>query len=245
MQLAQRSGMTEGLIQKPVNPHNPRHRCFGILSRKERWGLSLRGWITFVVSVAAAGTFIFFSIHRFLALTARVNSDVLVVEGWIPEAAIRESAREFTTGKYARVFTVGGPVGALGDDAADDDTYAYTAAVRLERAGLPKELIQMAPTRVQDRDRTYASAIALRRWFSNHGLAPQSFNVATMGVHSRRTLFLYKKAFGPAVQIGAISIPNPRYKPREWWRYSEGVKEVVSETAAYLYARFIFRPANI
>lgn len=33
------------------------------------------------------------------------------------------------------------------------------------------------------------------------------------------------------------------YDPRHWWRTSEGVRNVVGESIAYLYARFFFRPA--
>ncbi|RYY54021.1 MAG: hypothetical protein EOO05_20620 [Chitinophagaceae bacterium] len=41
---------------------------------------------------------------------------------------------------------------------------------------------------------------------------------------------------------GLLSIPDREYDAGHWWRYSEGVKEVLSEGAAYLYARFLFYP---
>jgi len=44
------------------------------------------------------------------------------------------------------------------------------------------------------------------------------------------------------VEIGILSGRNREYDPQHWWRSSEGVKEVLSEGAAYLYARFLFCP---
>ena len=44
--------------------------------------------------------------------------------------------------------------------------------------------------------------------------------------------------------VGIIAVPNPDYDSSRWWRYSEGVKEVVSESVAYLYARFLFHPKD-
>ena len=38
--------------------------------------------------------------------------------------------------------------------------------------------------------------------------------------------------------LGVIAVPDPDYDARHWWRYSEGVKDVISEGAAYLYAKF-------
>ena len=100
----------------------------------------------------------------------------------------------------------------------------------------------MVPTRVQTRDRTYSSAVELRRWFEAHHNVPKTLTVATLGPHARRTRLLYEEAFGSQTKIGIISIPDREYDRRRWWRYSEGVKEMISEGAAYLYARFLFQP---
>jgi hypothetical protein len=37
-------------------------------------------------------------------------------------------------------------------------------------------------------------------------------------------------------------VQNPDYDPKHWWRYSEGVREILGETIAYMYAEFLFRP---
>ena len=67
-------------------------------------------------------------------------------------------------------------------------------------------------------------------------------NVVTESVHARRSRLLFQMAFGDEVQGGVIGVPSPDYEAARWWRYSEGIKEVISEGAAYLYARFLFHP---
>ena len=61
-------------------------------------------------------------------------------------------------------------------------------------------------------------------------------------VHARRTRLLFQKALGKDVQVGIIAVANVDYPANRWWHYSQGLKDVVSEFAAYLYARLLFFP---
>jgi hypothetical protein len=60
--------------------------------------------------------------------------------------------------------------------------------------------------------------------------------------HARRTRLLFPKALGPDVEVGIIAVQTPDYDPKRWWRYSEGVRDVIGESIAYVYARFFFWP---
>jgi hypothetical protein len=223
------------------NLPQPRRACWGLVTRKERWGFSFRGWLVLIIAAGGMGLFLLLTVHPFLAVTASVPADYLVVEGWIHEYAIPGTVAEFRAGHYKKLFTTGGPVSSMsGSRIGIDDTYAYIAARTLRKQGLSSEEVEMVPTFKVDRDRTYSSALVLRDHFRQKGLSPQSLNVVTLGVHARRTRLLYEKAFGHEVKIGIISMPNQEYDNRHWWKYSEGVKEILSEGFAYLYARFIF-----
>jgi uncharacterized SAM-binding protein YcdF (DUF218 family) len=197
-------------------------------------------FLTLIVAGCALG--VFFRIHPFLAITQRMPTDLLVVEGWISDSAIRGAAAEFTNGFYQRLFTTGGPVHGSGAYSNDYSTSASIGAGRLRKAGVPPQFVQMAPSRVRDRDRTYGSAVALRDWLREHDQHVTRINVLTEGVHARRSRLLFQKAFGDDVSVGVIAVPNSDYDESHWWRYSEGVKEVISEGAAYLYVRFFFHP---
>jgi uncharacterized SAM-binding protein YcdF (DUF218 family) len=215
---------------------------WGLFDRKERWSLSWRGRLILISALLLVGALVFRGVYPFLATNHRIDSNVLVVEGWIHEYAIRAAADEFRSGGYRRVFTTGGPVVGTGGYIDDFQTSASVGADLLRKAGVPNESLQMVPSRVMDWDRTYSAAIALRTWFREHNLTVRGVNVLTEDVHARRTRLLFQKALGHNVAVGVIAVPNPDYDANHWWRYSEGLKDVVSESAAYLHARFLFLP---
>jgi uncharacterized SAM-binding protein YcdF (DUF218 family) len=222
----------------------PARAFWGLLDRKERWSLSWRGWLILSSLGFTAAILLLLNIHPFLAETHRVSTDILVVEGWIHEYAIRGAVAEFRGGSYRRVFTTGGPVTGRGHYVNDYQTSASVGAELLKKFGVQDEVVQMVPSRLMNRDRTYGSAVALREWLREHNMAVHSFNVITENTHARRTRLLFEKALGKNVKVGIIAVPNPDYDARHWWLYSEAVKDVVSEGVAYLYASLFFFPSE-
>ena len=227
-----------------VSSDRSSQKLWGILTRKERWGLSWRGRLIVVLLGILTAVLLLLTAEPFLAETHRVNSDTLVVEGWIHEYAIRAAVEEFRRGSYQRVLSTGGPVVGNGGYVNDYQTSASVGADELKKRGVPSQMVQMVPSRVVNRDRTYASAVALREWFREHDMTVNSLNVVTEDTHARRTRLLFEKALGKNVTVGIIAVPNPDYDARRWWKYSEGVKDVVSEGIAYLYARLFFFPSE-
>lgn len=219
-------------------------KLWGLLIRKQCWGLSWRGRLVVVLLGCSTAVLLLLNAEPFLAETHRVNSNILVVEGWIHEYAIRGAVEEFRRGSYQRVFTTGGPVTGSGHYVNDYQTSASVGADILVNRGVPPEVVQMVPSRVMDRDRTYGSAVALREWFRERNMAVQSLNVVTENAHGRRSRLLFEKALGKNVAVGIIAVPNPDYDKGRWWWYSEGVRDVGSEALAYLYARLFFHPSE-
>ena len=71
----------------------------------------------------------------FLAVTHRVDADVLVIKGWVHEYAIRTAISEFQSGHYQRVFTTtGGPGGGMSGYTNDHNTSAGVGAGHLKAA---------------------------------------------------------------------------------------------------------------
>src|SRR5437868_8312894 len=131
----------------------------------------------------------FFGVYPFLAVTERVPADTLVVEGWIPPFAIRAAVDEFRSGSYKQVITTGGPATGTGAYTNDYNTSASVGADELKAAGIPADHLAMAPSRVMLRDRTYASAVALRDWLKEHHVEPNRIMIVTESVHARRSRF--------------------------------------------------------
>jgi uncharacterized SAM-binding protein YcdF (DUF218 family) len=240
-------------IEEPALPrltpgHTSRHarnsRFFGLLNRKERWGFSWKGRLVVVLLLVGLAISFVYGAYPFLAVTHRVDTDVLVVEGWIHQYAIRTATDEFQSGHYQRVFTTGGPIAGMGGYTNDYNTSASVGAGRLKAAGLSSEFVQIVPSHVNELDRTYSAAVALRNWFREHRVTVHGVNVVTEDAHARRTRLLFQRALGNHIAVGVIAVPNPDYDAKRWWRYSEGVREVVSESVAYLYARLLFFPSD-
>jgi hypothetical protein len=166
---------------------------------------------------------------------------VLLVEGWLSGSEMRDASNLIRAGKYEVIYTTGGPCDDEGDKIDASNTFAWEAAKRLHILGIPEAQIQPAPCLVWQHDRTYSSAVALREWLKSQGRDVTAINVATEGTHARRTQIMFQLAFGDSVAVGVIPIKNHFYDPDHWWRYSEGVKAVISEGAGYLYTKLLFK----
>jgi hypothetical protein len=240
MRFVPRRALTPSLMSESVNPA-ARRKFYGLISRRERWALTWRAWLILLGLGLAGGCLVVRGSHAFLAIDAPVSTTVMVVEGWVPRYAVTNYVARYHS-NYTMIFTTGGAT--LADYASRDvsDTFASVVRSRLVRVGVPASKIQIVPCWLVERDRTYASAVALREWCRTNSVQLTAFNVITLGPHARRSRLLHQKAFGDGVKVGVIPLTNVEYDPDHWWRYSEGVKETMSEAAAYLYVRFLFSP---
>ncbi len=212
-----------------------------LLQRKEQWALTVRGWI--VVAIFSLGVLflLFRNLNSLLSPKQPVSSDVLVVEGWLPDYALDEVMRIFRQHHYRLIITTGGAL-EQGFYLETYKTEAQLMAASLVERGVGKDSIISVPAGFVVKDRTYAAAIALKQWLHDSSVAIHSFNIISLGAHARRTRLLFQKAFGGEYSVGIISAHDLSYDPRVWWRSSDGVRKVVDETIAYLYARFLFFP---
>ena len=200
-----------------------------------------RGWLLLLLLLAGVGAAFLGAIHPYLAPLNRLPSRLLVVEGWIPDYALADSLLEFRNHEYDVLITTGGPL-QEGFHLVEFGTYAELAAAELRQLGMdPKRLI---PVSADDaiKDRTYQSALALRSWFREQGSPVDSLTVYTVGAHARRSRLLFQIVLGDQIQIGVVPTVNRSYDAARWWMSSEGVRTVMSEFIAYLYARFLFLP---
>ena len=115
----------------------------GCFRKKRTLGLNVEGMVGSNSGLALIGALRFVTVHPFLAATHRVDSSILVVEGWVHDYVIRAAAKEFSAGDYQRVFSTGGPSAGSGGYTWDADTSASVGAGQLRAAGIPSILVQM------------------------------------------------------------------------------------------------------
>jgi uncharacterized SAM-binding protein YcdF (DUF218 family) len=177
----------------------------------------------------------FFEIHPFLAVSDPVPTKVLVVEGWLPDYALEEALAEYRRKGYDRIYTTGGPL-EQGSYLKEYRTYAELAAATFIKLGLSVDEVRAVPSQERHRNRTYESALALSDFLAFNGVKLDAINLVTEGTHARRSRLCFRRALGSHVCVGIIAIENRDYESAQWWRYSSGIKTILGETLAVLYA---------
>ena len=172
--------------------------------------------------------------EAFLSSTERLPAEVLVVEGWIGRDGVRAAGVEFAQRGYQYIITTGGRTTAERWEKGGW-SYAEGAEHELVRSGVPEDRIIVAPARDTDTQRTYESAVAVWRALQAKGIKPRTVNVFTFGSHGRRSALVFAKVLGPETKVGVISWAPPGYSSTPWWRSSDRAREMITETAGYLF----------
>ena len=216
-------------------------REWGLFRRRECLVPTWRGWIVLLAIGVGLTAIAAREIYPFLAVNEPIPGGVLVVEGWLPDYALEETVAEFRRDQSRRLFVTGGPI-ERGAPLVEYRSSAELCAATLFRLGLETNAVQAVPARKVRRDRTYASAVTLKNWLDQHGIGRTNINVISVGAHARRTRLLFAKAFGDGYTVGIICIEDQSYDPHRWWESSAGVRTIMGESIAYLYARLLFKP---
>jgi hypothetical protein len=203
----------------------------------------VRGALLLLILFASLLIFGFRNIQAFLAVNDPTPEGILVVEGWSPDYALETAKLEEQGNPHHLLYVVGGPL-EQGAPLSQYPTYADLGAAILLRMGMSQDTVQAVPSGYVYKDRTYAEAVALSNWLRQHGAIPKEINLISLGAHARRSRLLFEKAFGKSTRVGIIAVEDRNYDPAHWWKTSEGVRSVISETIAYGYARLLFSPTH-
>jgi DUF218 domain len=213
-------------------------KYWGLLEYRLRWSLTLKGWGLLIIAIVLAGLLFISQIHSFLAYNNPLKSaDILVVEGWLEDEALERAIAEFYDGNYQLLITTGLPL-ERGAYLSEYKTFAELAAASLIAMGFDRNKLIVIPTPKVIVNRTLASAISVRDWLKTSPHKYTSFNIYSDDVHTRRTSSIYRKVFDREIKIGSIASYTSSYNPQTWWQESEGVRRIISETIAYIYALF-------
>jgi hypothetical protein len=192
----------------------------------------------FFLRLVIIGFLLIQNVQTFLSVNQPIKSQILVIEGWLPDYALKSAADHIPSNRYDLIVTTGGPL-KKGFFLSEYKTYANLAKATLTVISKRNDIIAV-PARLSQKDRTYISAFALKEWLKANHIKYNKINIVTLDVHSRRTRFLFQKALGQNYSIGIIAIDNIYYNENKWWFSSLGFKTIVLETIAYFHTRIIF-----
>ncbi len=230
--------VTPKVAKVAIKPGISKTRFFGLFAQKKRWGLTWKGWIGVCIILVAGFVGTIANIYQFLSVNDPVRGNILVVEGWLPDYALQRAVHIFERRNYRLIVTTGGPL-ERGSFLIKYKTYAQLAKSTMLKLGVAANEIVSVPAPKVRKDRTYESALALKKWLRTFDKNIHSIDILTLGPHARRSRLLFRKAMGPFVKVGVIDAKDESYNPDRWWRYSAGVRSVIEE-AIYIYAKFVF-----
>ncbi|HUI92204.1 MAG TPA: ElyC/SanA/YdcF family protein [Chitinivibrionales bacterium] len=208
-------------------------------TRRELLVPTLWGWCA-IALLAAAGCFAFvFSIHPFLSPVRPGRSDVLVVEGWVPDYALQLAAKDFLNRNCRLLVVTGGPP-ETGFFLTGYSSFAHICSATLKKMGVDSSKIIAVPSVFVQKDRTYEEGVAVKKWLSQSAPGVKSITLYSLGCHSRRSQLLFQKALGKGCSVGIVACPSRDYDAGKWWHYSNGIRAVADETLAYCYALLFY-----
>lgn len=214
---------------------------YALTTIKPRRRPSWLGWLIILFLVVGLFVRFFTGLYPFLSPEKEPQKGLMVVEGWIHDFALDEAIMKFKQGGYSAIVCTGVPI-ETGSYIQQFKSYPEMTADRLKKMGIPPEKIIVAIADDGKRDRTYASAVALREAFMAYNIDETNLHLITTGPHGRRSRMLFKKALGKEYTIGVSSLEPASYEADKWYTCSEGVRSVMSEFFAYVYAKFFFYP---
>lgn len=216
-------------------------RSLKFVDRRDRWGLTLQGWL---FGLALLGVVLwggFSQVHSFFAINQPLaNPDLLIVEGWVTDGNAKDSIQEFRSRpSYKTIITTGTQL-PRGYYLSEYKTFAELSRASLIKMGIPKEQVIAVSAPGVPRDRSYTSAVALADWLKvqNQSGSYRSANLLSESVHARRSWTLFKRAIAGQLELGVISVPTAEYDGDRWWTQSEGFKRVLFEGIAWFYVTF-------
>ncbi len=209
-----------------------------LLQWQEKLTSTIQLWILIIGLIIFLIVMCCINIYSFLAVTTPIEADLLIVEGWMSDYAVKSAIAEFNRGAYQKLITTGATIGK-GFYLSEYDNLAEITAATLITLGVAPDRVVAVPSPQVTKYRTTASAIAVKEWLETSNLKINSINIYSLGPHARRSWMIYRNVFSPDIQVGVIAIEPKGYDPEKWWQSSAGMRTVVGEAIAYFYTRFV------
>jgi hypothetical protein len=193
-----------------------------------------------IISVVLASSFL---IYSYLDFSQKIDSKVLVVEGWIPDDDLSLVVELFKSGLCDRIITVGVPY----EDRIENPrnlSGAERSYLYLMNAGIPERNITPVPGPKVHRHNTLTSALFLRFWMKKNISAVDSFNLFTSSVHARKSYIIYKRVF-PDKNIGVITSSTLHgskqsfISSNNWFLSGRGIFLVIKNFFGCFYATWV------
>jgi hypothetical protein len=213
-----------------------------LANKRERWGLTGWGWLVVLILLTVWIWLTARNIVPFLSKEETIAARVMVLEGYVPDYTYDEIMRIFNEEHYELLIATGTSYDQ-GFYISGISSAAELIGNSLKNLGFDTTRMAIVPaTSDIYRDRTYHTATAVKTYLRKYHPDVKSINLVSVGVHSRRSLCLYKLAIGSEIEVGNIVITDRKFNAKAWYKTSFGFRVVLFETIGYLYIQWFFAP---
>ncbi len=214
---------------------------FRLIAKKYCRCLTVSGWLVLLLLLVLLFRIWLGTVCSWLSVDQPVKAKTLVVEGWIEYYALKNAMDFYEKNNYKHLIITGIPITQWSNYVSYSNTAEGAAAV-LRGNGFKDSIFRAVIPRSVSINRTYNTAVATHILFEKHPVWGKSFNIYSVGVHSRRTHLLFERAFGNAYKVGIIADTDRTFDPEHWWKSSKGFRNVSNEFVAYFYVWIFFHP---
>ncbi len=205
------------------------------------WMPTALGWLLLLLICVVTSILLLNNLYYFLAQNEPVGASTLVVEGWLAPVELDQAIQAFKKGKYERIVTTGGPVTGWPESNLDTD-FAKLAADYLAHHGIRRDLIAVVSAPESAQERTFLSAVMLRKSAQQLGITLDAVDIFSSGPHARRSRLLFQMALGQKVHVGILAARPNDFDPEAWWRTSVGVEKMYFQAFGFVWVKCCFWP---
>ena len=212
-----------------------------LVHQKLSYSLTWQGWIFIIGFNSLLVFFVLRYIATFLVVNKPLQTEILIVDGILPGYGYDSVVKLISDHGYKYVITTGVDMGYTfrSENVFNGAEFSYKI---LSEKDITNCKLDKAPARNVKRDRTFTSALELKKWFIKNRIYPEKINIISFSCHARRTWIMYKKAFVGFADIGIITIDDNTYDYNKWYKNSKGVRMILSESIGYIYSTVFFHP---
>ncbi len=204
------------------------------------WRPTWLGWLIILIVLIGLLRFFLSYSMRYLAVSHPVNAKTLVVEGWVETYVVLDAMDYYRENGYERMIVTGVPI-TIYEFIAPYKNTAEATIFTMKYYGFNDTIYSASiPTNVYV-DRTFHTGLLVKELFDKHPDWEKSVDIYSVGVHARRSRFLFKKALGMDFKVGIIAHPDRSFQADTWWKSSKGFRNVSNEMLATPYAMLAFR----
>ncbi len=210
-----------------------------LIRKRECYRLTWSGRLLLAIGILSFLYVCFLRLPFFLSRSNPVEGNILVVDGYLPDSAIKEAMQLYYSGEYKYIVVSGGDL-ASGYYLSDIKSMAELSYHTFIALGMDSTKIIVLSTGAVQRNRTYSSAQTLKNWLDSNSVKGAKINIVAVGCHARRSEYLFRKALGNTYEVGVYTVADRTYEMDNWWKSSKGMRTVLSESIGYFYSILFF-----